>query len=117
MRGPAGGRPGRPRSYRDSRPRLANRDVGRCQYTGKKRYVNRADAKAVKRMTGSTAAVYRCADCGHFELGGKYGMSRDEHQRIAEYKHARRLDPTLPQAIPPRAEPEGTTTPHDLPAL
>lgn len=79
----------RPRSYKDSRPRHANRDVGRCPFTGKKRYVSRDDAKAVKRMIGSDAAVFRCPHCNHFELGGKHGMDRAEHQRIAAHKLAR----------------------------
>ncbi len=87
-------------------PAGANRHIGHCWFTGKKQYASKPIAKTVKRMTGWPGAVYRCQACGKHEIGGTYGMSRDEHRRIAEYKLAKISGPG---AASPEGHPHGSS--------
>jgi hypothetical protein len=63
---------------------------GKCEATGKWRYIDRKDAKRHVRFIASKGGdgtgelqVYKCVHCGDFHVGHHLGLDRETHRQMA----------------------------------
>lgn len=61
--------------------------LGTCTTTGKRQFTQRRWARKAAKATARGLAVYQCHDCGLWHVGGKRGLTREQHRQ------AHRKDP------------------------